>query len=284
MKQMLISFIVLTAVGCSSTKPTMTANDASRISQDERWASRFSTEEKIQLLHERGLRFFQEAKQLTSREHLEKARKDFQFLQQVFNDTLASQHLKELDEYERNVITYYTTAAQEAIAKNQLADAAGYYKLLLRFDSSQTIATTFLEQNQTQIEKQVQEIRSTGDAYLKKKQYVKAKKVFERLRLIAYSPDIDSTLKSINTLKAQQDKRREQALKASTQRDNSGILANEDEIEKVYTEAKRAFERKDYLKAYSLFSSIQRSYKDTSLYIERAADKIEALNLNEETN
>ena len=283
MKQVFAVSILLILIGCSSTKPT-TSLPPPLPSLDVRWASRFSTEEKIQLLHERGLRRFQDAKQLTSREHLQKARDDFQFLQQEFGDTLAARRLKELEEYEQNVIAYYTTAAQEAIAKNQLADAAGYYKLLLRFDSSQTAASEFIEKNKAEIEKQLQEIRATGDTYLKKKQYVKAKKVYERLWLIAYSPDIDSTLKSINTLKAQQDKRRQQALKAATQRDNSEMLSNEDEIERIYIEAKRAFERKDYLKAYSLFSSIQRSYKDTSLYIERAADKIEALNLNEETN
>jgi len=283
MKQVFAVSILLILIGCSSTKPT-TSLPPPPPSLDVRWASRFSTEEKIQLLHERGLRRFQDAKQLTSREHLQKARDDFQFLQQEFGDTLAARRLKELEEYEQNVIAYYTTAAQEAIAKNQLADAAGYYKLLLRFDSSQTAASEFIEKNKAEIEKQLQEIRATGETYLKKKQYVKAKKVYERLWLIAYSPDIDSTLKSINTLKAQQDKRRQQALKAATQRDNSEMLSNEDEIERIYIEAKRAFERKDYLKAYSLFSSIQRSYKDTSLYIERAADKIEALNLNEETN
>lgn len=283
MKQVFAVSILLILIGCSSTKPT-TSLPPPLPSLDVRWASRFSTEEKIQLLHERGLRRFQDAKQLTSREHLQKARDDFQFLQQEFGDTLAARRLKELEEYEQNVIAYYTTAAQEAIAKNQLADAAGYYKLLLRFDSSQTAASEFIEKNKAEIEKQLQEIRATGDTYLKKKQYVKAKKVYERLWLIAYSPDIDSTLKSINTLKAQQDKRRQQALKAAIQRDNSEMLSNEDEIERIYIEAKRAFERKDYLKAYSLFSSIQRSYKDTSLYIERAADKIEALNLNEETN
>jgi hypothetical protein len=280
MKQLLISFIVLTAVGCTSTKPTTYKPS---ISLDEQWASRFSTEEKIQLLYERGLRFFQEAKQLTSREHLQKARDDFQFLKQTFGDTLATQRLKELDEYERNVITYYTTAAQEAIAKNQLADAAGYYKLLLRFDPSQTAAETFLEQNRAEIEKQVQEIRATGDAYLKKKQYVKAKKVYERLRLIAYSPDIDSTLSFIDTQKAQQDKRRQQAFKKAMQKD-SADAPPELEREKIYTEAKQAFEKKDYLKAYSLFSLIEPSYKDTALYLERAADKIEALGLNEEIN
>ena len=284
MKQVFAVSILLILIGCSSTKPTTSLPPPPPPSLDVRWASRFSTEEKIQLLHERGLRRFQDAKQLTSREHLQKARDDFQFLQQEFGDTLAARRLKELEEYEQNVIAYYTTAAQEAIAKNQLADAAGYYKLLLRFDSSQTAASEFIEKNKAEIEKQLQEIRATGDTYLKKKQYVKAKKVYERLWLIAYSPDIDSTLKSINTLKAQQDKRRQQALKAAIQRDNSEMLSNEDEIERIYIEAKRAFERKDYLKAYSLFSSIQRSYKDTSLYIERAADKIEALNLNEETN
>jgi len=280
MKQTIIFFMLLTAVGCASTKPT---TYEPRVSLDEQWAKRFSKEEKIQLLYERGLRFFQEAKQLTSREHLQKARDDFQFLKQTFGDTLATQRLKELDEYERNVITYYTTAAQEAIAKNQLADAAGYYKLLLRFDPSQTAAETFLEQNRAEIEKQVQEIRATGDAYLKKKQYVKAKKVYERLRLIAYSPDIDSTLSFIDTQKAQQDKRRQQAFKKAMQKD-SADAPPELEREKIYTEAKQAFEKKDYLKAYSLFSLIEPSYKDTALYLERAADKIEALGLNEEIN
>ncbi len=280
MKQLLAACIVLTAAGCSSTK-SVTYNPT--VSPDEQWARRFSKEEKIQLLHERGLRFFQEAKQLTSREHLEKARDDFQFLKQTFGDTLATQRLQELEQYEQNVIAYYTTAAQEAIAKNQLADAAGYYKLLLRFDPSQTAAEAFLNQNRAEIEKQVQEIRATGDAYLKKKQYVKAKKVFERLRLIAYSPDIDSTLSFINTQKAQQDKRRQQAFKKAMQKDSADATSELDR-EKVYTDAKQAFDKKDYLKAYSLFSVIEPSYKDTSLYLERTADKIEALKLNEETN
>jgi hypothetical protein len=280
MKQTIIFFMLLTAVGCASTKPT---TYEPRVSLDEQWAKRFSKEEKIQLLHERGLRFFQEAKQLTSREHLQKAREDFQFLQRECADSLATQRLKELDQYEQNVITYYITAAQEAVAKNKLADAAGYYKLLLRFDSSQTIATQFLEKNKNEIEKHVQEIRITGDTYLKKKQYVKAKKIYERLWLIAYSPDIDSTLAFINAQKALQDKQRHQALKKTLQKDNADAPP-ELEREKIYTEAKQAFERKDYLKAYSLFSLIESSYKDTSLYLERAADKIEALKLSEETN
>ncbi|MFQ3598662.1 MAG: hypothetical protein SNJ55_10590 [Chloroherpetonaceae bacterium] len=280
MKPILIFIVFLTLVGCSSTKPIA---EVPLASQDERWAKRFSKEEKIQLLHERALRLFQDAKRLTSREHLEGAREDYRFLQQEFRDTLAAQRLKELDQYEQNVIAYYTAAAQESIAKKQLADAAGYYKLLLRFDSSQSVATTFLAQNQTEIEKEVQEIRATGDAYLKKKQYVKAKKVFERLQLIAYSPDIDSTLLLINTLKVQQDKRRQQALKKAMQKDNADAPTELDR-EKVYSEAKLAFEKKDYLKAHSLFSIIEPSYKDTSLYLERSADKIEALQLSEETN
>lgn len=277
MKPILISCIFLTLVGCSSSKNT------ADVSQDERWAKRFSKEEKIQLLHDRAFRLFEDAKQLTSREHLEGARAEYLFLQREFGDSLAAQRLKELDQYEQNVIAYYTTAAQEAITKKQLADAAGYYKLLLRFDSSQSVAKTFLAENQTEIEKAVQEIRATGDAYLKKKQFVKAKKVFERLRLIAYSPDIDSTLSFIAAQKAQQDKRRRQALKKALQKENDDAPP-ELEREKVYTDAKQAFEKKDYLKAYSLFSVIEPSYKDTSLYLERSADKIEALELNEETN
>lgn len=273
MKPILISCIFLTLVGCSSSKNT------ADMSQDERWAKRFSKEEKIQLLHERAFRLFEGAKQLTSREHLEGARAEYLFLQREFGDSLAAQRLKELDQYEQNVIAYYTTAAQEAITKKQLADAAGYYKLLLRFDSSQSVAKTFLAENQTEIEKAVQEIRATGDAYLKKKQFVKAKNVFERLRLIAYSPDIDSTLSFIAAQKAEQDKRRRQALK----KENDDVLS-ELEREKIYADAKQAFEKKDYLKAYSLFSVIEPSYKDTSLYLERSADKIEALKLNEETN
>lgn len=280
MKPLCIALILLTLVGCSSTKQV---TEVPLASQDERWAKRFSKEEKIQLLRERALQLFQDAKQLTSRTHLESARADFLFLQQEFNDSLATQHLKELEEYEKNVIAYYISAAQEAVSKKQLADAAGYYKLLLRFDSSQTVATDFLAQNQTEIEKQIQQIRSTGDAYLKKKQYVKAKKIFERLQLIAYSPDIDSTLSLINTLKAQQDKRRQQALKKAKQKDEPDSTPEIDQ-EKIYTDAKRAFEQKDYLKAYSLFSVIEPSYKDTSLYLERSADKIEALQLSEETN
>ncbi len=278
MKQICVALIVLMLMGCSSSKPI---TYEPQISLDEQWAKRFSNEEKIQLLHERGLRFFQEAKQLTSREHLEKARDDFQFLKEAFGDTLAMQRLQELDQYEQNVIAYYKSAAQEAIAKNQLADAAGYYKLLLRFDASQTVATEFLEKNKDDIEKQLQDIRAIGDAYLKKKQYVKAKKVFERLRLIAYSPDIDSTLSFINMQKDQQNKRRQQALRKAMQSADSPY---ELDREKIYTEAKQAFEKKDYLKAYSLFSLIEPSYKDTGLYLERAADKIEALRLNEEIN
>lgn len=282
MRTLLIALITLTAVGCASTKPTTVEKTSPEL--ELRWAKRFSTEEKIQLLHQRALQQFQEAKQLTSREHLQKAKDDFQFLEKEFGDTLATQRLKELDEYERNVITYYITAAQESAAKNQLADAAGYYKLLLRFDSTQTVAKEFLAQHQTEIEKQVQEIRATGDIYLKKKQYVKAKKVFERLRLIAYSPDIDSTLAQINALKAQQDARQQQALKKSLQKKDNPDAPPEIDREKVYNDAKIAFEKKDYLKAYSLFSILEPNYKDTSLYLERAADKIEALQLSEEAN
>ncbi|MFN3560415.1 MAG: hypothetical protein ACK4XY_08300 [Chloroherpetonaceae bacterium] len=282
MRTLLIALIALTAVGCASTKTTTVEKMSPEL--DLRWAKRFSTEEKIQLLHQRGQQQFQEAKQLTSREHLQKARDDFQFLEKEFGDTLATQRLKELEQYEQNVITYYITAAQEAAAKNQLADAAGYYKLLLRFDSSQTVAKEFLAQHQTEIEKQVQEIRATGETYLKKKQYVKAKKVFERLQLIAYSPDIDSTLAQINALKAQQDARRQQALKKSLQKKDNPDAPAEIDREKVYSDAKHAFERKDYLKAYSLFSILEPNYKDTALYLERTADKIEALGLNEEPN
>lgn len=281
MKPILIAFVFLTLVGCSSTKPAIV--EAKRESLDERWAKRFSKEEKIQALHERAIRFFQEAKQLTSREHLEKSRADFLFLQREFDDTLAVQRLKELDEYEQNVVSYYVAAAQEAIAKKQLADAAGYYKLLLRFDSSQTAAAEFLAQNQAEIERQVQEIRKTGDAYLKKKQYLKAQKTLERLRLIAYSPDIDSALARVNALKLEQDKRRQQALKKARQKDDVD-LPPEIEREKIYAEAKSAFEKKDYLRAYALFSSLEKDYKDTALYMERASDKIEALQLNEDAN
>lgn len=282
MRTLLIALITLTAVGCASTKPTTVEKMSPEL--DLRWAKRFSTEEKIQLLHQRAFQRFQEAKQLTSREHLQRARDDFQFLEKEFSDTLATQRLKELDEYEQNVIAYYTMAAQESIAKKQLADAAGYYKLLLRFDSSQTVAKEFLAQNHAQIERQIQDIRATGDTYLKKKQYVKAKKVFERLQLIAYSPDIDSTLAQINALKAQQDARRQQALKKSLQKKDNPDAPPEIDREKVYNDAKIAFEKKDYLKAYSLFSILEPNYKDTSLYLERAADKIEALQLSEEAN
>ncbi len=279
MKPTLIALAILTLVGCASTKPVSNIQTAS---QDERWARRFSREEKIQLLHERAMGLFQEAKQLTSREHLEKAREDYRFLQQEFRDTLATQRLKELEQYEQNVIAYYTNSAQEAIAKKQLADAAGYYKLLLRFDSSQTVATEFLTQHQAEIEKELQDIRAKGEMYLKKKQYVKAQKVYERLWLIAYTPDIDSTLSYINAMQAQQAKRRQQALKKALQ-SNTDSPAEIDR-EKIYAEARLAFERKDYLKAYSLFSIIEPSYRDTSLYLERCADKIEALQLSEETN
>lgn len=280
MKQMLISLIVLTMVGCAATKPT---TNTSMISQDEQWAKRFSKEEKIQLLYERGQKQFQEAKQLTSREHLEKAREEFLFLKEEFNDSLAAKSLEELERYEQNVITYYINAAQEAMTKKQLADAAGYYKLLLRFDSSQTQAAEFLTQHQDEINKKIQEIRTAGETYLKKKQYIKAQKVFERLMLIAYSPEIDSALSQVKVLKAQQDKRRQQSIKRLIQKD-AAEPPTEIEYEKVYNDAKRAFEKKDYLKAYSLFSLIGQGYKDSSLYLERTADKIEALELNEETN
>lgn len=281
MKRLVALFLCALAAQCSSTKPVASVKPAPK-PLDWRWAELFSGDEKIQILRERGTQRFQDAKRLTSRPHLEDAKRDFEFLAREFQDTLAAQRLKEIEQYEQNVIAYYQSAAQEALARKSVADAAGYYKLLLRFDSSQTAAMEFLERHQAEIEKEVQSIRETGQDYLKRKQYVKAQKVYERLRLIAYSPDLDSVLTQIQTLKAEQDKRRKLAAKAAqTQKEET---TSDAEREKIYAAAKRAFESKDYLKAYSLFSLLERSYKDTALYLERAADKIEALKLNEDVN
>lgn len=282
MKRLAIFALCLLSLRCSSSKP-VERRDVVGSSLDARWARLFETDEKIRILQERGERRFQEAKRLTSRPHLEDARRDFEFLAREFGDTLAQQRLKEIERYEQNVVAYYQTAAQEALAQNNVADAAGYYKLLLRFDSSQTAAAQFLEQRQAEIEKEVQAIRDKGQDYLKKKQYVKAQKVYERLRLIAYSPDIDSALAQIQTLKAEQERKRKLAAKAAALSQKDEPITDA-EREKIYAAAKRAFESKDYLKAYSLFSTLEKSYKDTALYLERAADKIEALKLNEDVN
>lgn len=252
---------------------------------EQRWAEQFSPEQKIQTLYERGLAQFSEAKQTYNKSLLEKAKVDFAFLQQEYKHAESAERLKEIALYEQDVISYYSKSAQEAMNKKKIADAAGYYKRLLAFDSSNVDAKKYLADNDAEIKRQIQSSVAEGNGYLKKKQYVKARRVFERLKLVAPSSEIDSTLSQIAVLKAEQDKRRRiAAAKAASQQKSEEPVVTEAEREKIYASAKIAFESKDYLKAYELFSTLERNYKDTSLYLDRAADKIEALGLSEETN
>ena len=60
-----------------------------------------------------------------------------------------------------------------------------------------------------------------------------------------------------------------------------GELSDE-EMEKIYLAGISSYEEKDFTKAYELFESLKDSlYKDTSLYLERTQDKIDALGLDQ---
>lgn len=235
-------------------------------SADEKWGKTYTREEKISLSYKRGLTNWANGKKFTDKSQIDKAIQDFTILSENFDHKDSKDRLAEIKKYHDDFLKDNLDDVAAAKKKNYLLTMAGSYTRILKLLPDNEEAKKFLEENKDEISKRIKSTLEAANAQLKAKEMSKAQKNYRSV--LAVEPNNEAALKG---------------LKEATKTEKAPVAKNETDKEDLYKKGLEAFESKDFVKAQKFFNSINdSSYKDTSLYIDRAQSKIEALDLSNE--
>ncbi len=277
----LVLALSILSVGCASVS---------------RWESRFTEEEKIQLIYERALRNFEKGKETLEHQTLQKAKEDFEFLVEAFKYDPAKKQMLEIERFYREKRQALQASVAEAKAKNDFLAQVGFYRQLQRLLPNDAEANKFLAERRTEIQMQVEQHLAAGKSALAGKNFQKAIASFSAV-LSAY-PESEEAKQGLAAATAGYEEakrieaeeaarraeeaaraRRRAAQREKEERDQPVQLAAE-EKERLYQAGKAAFDRKDFVSAYKNFTAIgDENYKDTRIYLQRSLSKIKALKL-----
>jgi outer membrane protein assembly factor BamD (BamD/ComL family) len=277
----LVLAVSILSVGCASVS---------------RWESRFTEEEKIQLIYERALRNFEKGKETLEHQTLQKAKEDFEFLLEAFKYDPAKKQMLEIERFYREKRQALQASVAEAKAKNDFLAQVGFYRQLQRLTPNDAEANKFLAERRTEIQTQVEQHLAAGKSALVGKNFQKAMASF-RAVLSAY-PESEEAKQGLAAATAGYEEakrieaeeaarraeeaaraRRRAAQREKEEKDQPVQLAAE-EKERLYQAGKAAFDKKDFVSAYKNFTAIgDENYKDTRIYLQRSLSKIKALKL-----
>lgn len=261
-----------------------------------KWESRFTEEEKIQIIYNRALSTFEKGKETFEHRTLQKAKADFEFLLENYKYQPAKDKLLEISQFYRETKQMLQSAVADAKAKNDFLAQVGFYRKLQRLEPENSEAKKFLSSNNAEIQQHVEQNLSAGRSALAAKNFQKAIVAFSAV-LSAYpeSQEAQQGLAEANRgyeeakLEAEEAARRA-AEEAARRRARAAQREKEDkeqppqlsaaEKEQLYQTARAAFDRKDFLSAYKNFMAIgDENYKDTRIYLQRSLSKVKALKL-----
>ncbi len=277
-------FILLYSMSCSVFSPI--ASD-----RNQKWSNFFNEDEQKRVLFLRALDELKTGKSRPSVDHLNSAEEKFQFLFDEYFDLGAKEKLVEIATFRDDYKTYYDGLIEDATKKNLIFTAAGYHKQIQRLFPADTAAASFFTKYESEIPQRLKRNLAAGDTYLAKNQLNSAKRCFNRVLLFdPKNSDAIRGLSKVNNMK--KSKRVANSSKKSTKKKTTTehdtvveVIPKQTaaEIESLYLNGVKAYEQKDYLKAYELFEAIEdTTYKDTELYFNRSQDKIDALGLSDD--
>ncbi|NUQ81619.1 MAG: hypothetical protein HUU10_08425 [Bacteroidetes bacterium] len=248
----LVVLIGFAGTGCSSL--------------DEQWGKQFTREQKIAVSMERAGKRFAEGKQKLDAGLIRQATEEWKWIFENLGHDAARLKLVEANEFVESYRTERLELAVKAREKKNIFTAAGYYKQVLLLEPGNAEAKAFLDSNSTEIQKRLQTNLDLARKSAASGDQVAAKRSYNRV--LAFDPTNEQALKGL----------------ASLQRPVSKPVKSEDK-EALYRKGVEAYEKKDYMKAYELLSNLEdMGYKDTTLYLQRSSDKIQALGLDETGN
>lgn len=291
---MLIKLTGLICIGflfsCSSGGPFA--------SRSHTFGEHFSKDEQRDMLISRVNANFETAKRNRDREALLKARDSFEFLVSEYGHDASQKKVAEVDSFFVQYRRYYDELIESALKKNLLFTAGGYYQRILELFPEDTTAQFYIQRNKDELNKRLTRNMSAGFTYIKQNKFNAAKRCFNRI--LRYDPDNLEAVKGLKDVKRKRTRlailARQKAAASRKQKAEAARLAKladkvdatepeltDTEKAKLYQQAIKAYESKDYLKAYDFFEAINdTTFKDTQLYINRSEDKIDALGLSED--
>jgi hypothetical protein len=277
----LILAVGILSVGCTSVS---------------RWESRFTEDEKIQLIYERALRNFEKGKETLEHQTLQKAKEDFEFLAEVFKHDPAKKQILEIERFYREKRQALQAGIAEAKAKNDFLAQVGLYRKLQRLLPNDAEANKFLTENKTEIQTQIEQHLAAGKSALAGKNFQKAIASFNAV-LCAY-PESEEAKQGVTVATnayeeakrieaeeaarraAEEMARRRRAAQREREDKDQPVQLSAEEKERLYQAGKAAFDKKDFLTAYKNFMAIgDENYKDTRIYLQRSSSKVKALKL-----
>lgn len=233
---------------------------------DELWAGRFTKDQKMQVSMTRADKWIQDGKRIPDPDLLSQARRELTFLAETFQYQPAKDKLAELELYLKEFAGQKEKLARAAAEKKNLFTAATHFKALLALIPDHAEAKAFMTQNEAEIQKRLLKNLSDGQTALKGKDFATARRCYNRV--LSYDPANPEAAEGLKAVK--------KAEKAASKPEDK---------ETAYKKGLDAYEKKDFLKAYEFFNSIEdSSYKDTTLYMQRVQDKIETLGLDGKDN
>lgn len=273
MKRHLIILLLLFLMSCSI------ASDKA-----QKWSLRFSETEQVNLLYSKAVEKFKKAKFQNDPRIMKEAEADFKLLIEDYADKKSEKFMSDIKNYYGEYEKYYSDLLKENLNKNNVFTSAGYYKRLLLLNQDNDEALAFLETNKADIENRLKINLNAAKKFLEEKKYQEARTRFGRI--LTYDSDNEEARKGmskINDVYAAQNRKKLKKYDTNSQRDTSEISETDpNEKTKLYEEALKAYENKDFLKALEFLENINDStYKDTMLYYNRTIDKINTLGLGE---
>lgn len=258
---LIVSFLLylnITMTGCSNVGFFQNA--------DEKWGRSYTTDEKIALSYKRGLTNWTNGKRTADKELIDKAAADFTLLADNYDHKDSRDRLIEINKYLDDYLKDNLSDVEMAKKKNFVLTVAGSYNRILKFFPNNDEALTYLSENKDEIDKRIKQSLDAGNAQLKSKDLARARTNFRTV--LAVQPNNEIALKG---------------LKEATKTEKVAVVKTETDKEDLYKKGLDAFESKDFLKAQKFFNSVNdSSYKDTSLYLEKAQNKIDALGLSDQ--
>ncbi|MCB0278630.1 MAG: hypothetical protein KDD94_03960 [Calditrichaeota bacterium] len=272
--------------------------------RSQRWSNLYNDTEKISITYSIANKHFEDGKQRENGKLLRDAKKDFQFLVDEYQHDRSADKLKEIDQFLDEQRDYYGELIEAAKQKNYIFTTAGYYKKILNYFPEDEDAMGYQENYKTEIAKRLQTNLELGFKYLKENKFNSATRCFNRV--LTFEPNSGQAKKGIKQVKYYKHKAKllaEQRAKIQTKKvevkekpiqiENIKVVETEvieeipelsdDEKERLYKLGVAAYNRKDFLKAFDFFDSINdENYRDTIHYLTRSEEKIETLGLSDD--
>lgn len=262
--------------------------------RNQAWSNYFTIDEQKMMLYDQAEKLFEKGKREQSIQDLVKAREGFRFLAIDYVYDRADKKVKEINKYLLTQKAYYYDLFEQAEQKNLLFTAAGYCKQILRLFPDDKKAAAFLDDNKEAIESRFTKNIEAGYDYLNKNKLNAATRCFNRIlvydpshkKSIAALKDIQTKKRAIRIASLNKAKRDKLAAlskaKADAKAEQEELELSKKEQENIYILGIKAYEKKDYLKAFQFFEDLKEyTYKDSLLYYKRTEDKINVLGLSE---